>query len=45
MIIQELAYKVSLQASEFLNGKRQVEGASDELAANLGNNNKKSKRR
>ncbi|QHJ83899.1 MAG: hypothetical protein [Caudoviricetes sp.] len=41
MIIQELAYKVSLQASEFLNGKRQVQAASEELAGNLANNNKK----
>ena len=41
MIIQELAYKVSLQASEFLNGKRQVQSASEELAGNLANNNKK----
>lgn len=43
MIIQELAYKVSLQAGDFLAGKRKVESESTELANTLERNNKNTK--
>lgn len=41
MIIQELAYKISIQAGDFLLGKRKVEAGSTDLVNTLGRNNKK----
>ncbi|MGK0705124.1 transglycosylase SLT domain-containing protein [Yokenella regensburgei] len=35
MIIQELAYKVTIKADEFLNGKKKVQDGANELANNV----------
>lgn len=40
MIIEELAYKISIQAGDFLLGKRKVEAESTDLVNTLGRNNK-----
>jgi hypothetical protein len=35
MIIQELAYKITVKADEFLNGKKKVEEGAKELGDNV----------
>ena len=41
MIIKEMAYKVTLQAQEFLSGKQKVQKESEDLANSINNTNKR----
>lgn len=41
MIIKEMAYKVTLQAQEFLSGKQKVQKESEDLANSINNSNKR----
>ena len=41
MIIKEMAYKVTLQAQEFLSGKQKVQKESEDLASSINDTNKR----